>query len=331
MPFPGVTITFRTAGVWGAGVGRNLTAAEFDNNNQSLKLAVEYLNDNPPTPDNIASITVLNNNMTITTELGTVYGPFLLPIAEFRDRGAWADATDYLYGDIFTQGTGLYMVQREHTSEAPFDPDATGIGGPLYRLLFDASALTMTFLEDGYPAEGEPLKAFDVFAVDDVGVFMVLLDHDAAATFDPDAVDDDLNPLYKKIFAAIETAIGRIQFQYAGTFPANSSLVWKYINDDPRNLVFAADFAGSLAHIEVATTTETLEWVFMFGGDEVGRLTFAPGDNLDGDGGQFGTFTGDGVPDGIPNNGLFRVLAPDVADATASFLTLALVGSYVAP
>lgn len=328
MPFPGITITYRTTGVWGAGKGSNLNAVEFDENNYSLALAVQYLADNPPTADNIDHITVTGNSMTITTQLGTVFGPFTLPIAEFRDRGAFADATDYEYGDIFTAGTSLVMVLQDHTSEAPFNPAATGVGAlPLYRVLFNGANLSMTFLDDGYPAEGVALHAFDVFAVDDLGVYMVLSDHAALAAFDPAAVDGDANPYYKKIFSAIQTAIARIQFQYPGSFPSDSSLMLKLIQDDSRDLVFALNFPDSLAHLEVAVTAEIV-FSIQYAGEEVGTITFSPGDLLDGDGGQFGAFAGDGAT--IPQGDLLRILAPGTADATARFLTAALVGTYTA-
>lgn len=325
-----VAITFRTNGAWGAGIGANLTPAQVDVNFYNLKTSVEDLVDNPVQPVNIADISVTGNQLTITLEDASVFGPFTLPIAEFRDRGEWVALEDYVYGDIFTQTTGLYLVLQDHTAGGVFNPAAANGFGPLYRLLFDASGMTMTFLDAGYPATGVDLHTFEVFSVDDVGVFMVLQEHDALAVFDPDAVGIDLNPLYKKIFAAIETAVARIQFQYPGGFPADESLMWKLIQDDPRNLVLPADFASSIAHLEIAVTSEIV-FSFQYDGDEVATLTFSPATLPDGDGGQFGLFEGLGVPDGIANQELLRMFAPGDADTTSRFLTIALVGSYVDP
>lgn len=41
---------------------------------------------------------------------------------------------------------------------------------------------------------------FNVFTVADVGVFMALVDHISAATFDPNAVNAGLQPLYFQVF-----------------------------------------------------------------------------------------------------------------------------------
>ena len=60
------------------------------------------------------------------------------------------------------------------------------------------------------------------------------------------------------------------------------------------------------------------------------RIAFAPGDQLDGDTGQFATISGPGTG-GTPiaNLELLKIRAPDGADATAKFLTVALVGTYL--
>lgn len=322
-----VDIVFRGAGAWGAGVGRNLHVSEFDGNNYAIKLAIEDLIANPVQPNQISGIDVTGNVMTITLEGGAEFGPFTLPIAEFHDRGAWADDTDYVYGDIFTNGTGLYMVLQDHTSAAPFNPAATNGFGALYRTLFDASGLTMTYLDDGYPPGGTDLHTFEVFSVPDLGVYMVLSDHVALSDFNPNAEDDDANPLYKKIFSAIETAVARIQIQYAGALPSDSSLMWKYIQDDTRDLVLPVNFVGCSAHIETAVSSD-IEIDFVYAGDIVGTLVFAVGTGLDGDGGQFGTFSGDGAT--IAPGELLRMTAPD-SDGGAVFLTVAILGSYVEP
>lgn len=322
-----VDIVFRGAGPWGAGSAGDLTEVEFDTNNWNLKNAVETALANNTVPNNIANIEKVDNeNILITMDDDTTFGPFPLPIAEFHDRGEYSDAEDYVYADIFTATTSLVMVLQEHTTSGAFNPAATNGFGPLYRVLFDASGMTMTFLDDGYPAEGEDLSTFEVFSVDDVGVFLVLQDHEATDPFDPD-LEIGGNPAYKKIFGPIETAVARIQFQLAGTIPADGSLVWKLIQDDPRDLVLPADFAGSIAHLETEVSAD-ISFEFNYGGDVVGTLTFAVGELLDGDGGQFGTFIGDGAT--ISVGQLLRMYAPsDNGDAT--YLTVALVGTYVDP
>ena len=255
MAFTLADLVYRTAGVWGAGNGGNLNGAQFDNNTHSLRTVIQGILDTPPVANQIASITVTDGNqLHFTLEDDTEFGPFTLPIAEFRDRGEWTALTDYLYGDIFTQGVSIYFVLSEHTSAGTFNPDATDGFGPLYRLLFDGTAATMRFLPDGYPVEGEDeepvfLKAFDVFSIPDEGLYMALSDHEALASFDPDALDVDDNPLYILLFAAGIGGGGGMsrkhtEFQFTGLIPSDGSLMWKFIQADFLNLIYATDFAG---------------------------------------------------------------------------------------
>jgi hypothetical protein len=62
-----------------------------------------------------------------------------------------------------------------------------------------------------------------VVLVADVGVFLVLIDHTSAATFDPDAVDlDSGNPLYRKLFALVPRGPTPLFYTFAGV-PAASA------------------------------------------------------------------------------------------------------------
>jgi hypothetical protein len=327
MPLP--TLLYKTTDLlkWGVGLGRRLHASEVDTNFWNIRQTLNDILSNPTAPNNIDHFSIdANNNLIVHMADATTFTIGPLPIAEFHDRGAFA-AVHYNYGDIFTSGTGLYMVIQEHNGVLPFNPAATGISGPLYRLLFDASGLTMTYLDDGYPADGVTLNTFEVFSVADVGVFLVLSDHPAVNPFDQTALDGDGNPLYKKIFSPIQTAIARIQFQYPGSFPADSSLMWKLIQDDTRSLIIPAGWTNSVAHLEIAVTTEIV-FTFKHGATTVGTLTFSPATLPDGSGGQFGTFAGIGLPAGLAQQELLRMIAPGTADTTGRFLTVAVEGSY---
>jgi len=76
-----MTITYRTAGPWGAGKGANLTPAEVDANFHDLKQAIDTLATNPATPVQIANITVSGSQMTVVMSDGSTFGPFTLPRA----------------------------------------------------------------------------------------------------------------------------------------------------------------------------------------------------------------------------------------------------------
>lgn len=139
-------ITYRTAGDWGPGKGARLTNPEIDNNFYQLALAIV---NNAGTPGlGIAHIDVTDNIMTIVMEDYSIQGPFPLPTASFRFRGAWQPNTDYIANDLFTSNDigneGLYFVNRAHTSTPiPFNPADGNEQGPYasflvpYQTLFD--------------------------------------------------------------------------------------------------------------------------------------------------------------------------------------------------
>lgn len=323
MPVP--TITFRTNGAWGVGIGMNLTPTQVDVNFYNIQQSIQDLIDNPLAPVEISDISVQDNFLTITMSDYSTFGPFLLPVATFQDRGEWLPLTEYVYADIFTQGAGLYLVLQDHTSSGSFNANAGNMQGPYYRLLFSGANLMLEWRDVW--ADATLYNPFDLFSVPDDGVYLVLIEHTSEAPFDPLAQDDSGNDLYQKVFQAIETEVARIQAQFPGTQPSDSSSMLVYIQDDDRDLVFAENFPESSAHLEVAVTA-TLEYPIMYDGNEIGMITFSPGDLLDGDGGQFATITGDGAT--IEHGELLRILAPDTSDATARFMTVALRGSYAA-
>jgi hypothetical protein len=124
-----VSITFRTDGAWGSGIGVDLSAGQVDSNFYSLKQAVEALETDRPQPNNIASITANASGTQWVVHLddGTALGPLPIPVLQFRDRGEWTASTLYEPLDVFTvAGTGLFSVLTEHTSASSFDESAAG-------------------------------------------------------------------------------------------------------------------------------------------------------------------------------------------------------------
>lgn len=136
-----MTILFRTNGPWGAGLGGNLTPAQVDANFWDIAGRLVELETNPPEANSIESITVLGTQMTIHLTDGTPLGPFTLPVAVFQPRGTWVDDEDYETLDLVSVATlGTYMVLQDHNSNAPFDPNRTISGQPVYHLLFPPGA-----------------------------------------------------------------------------------------------------------------------------------------------------------------------------------------------
>jgi hypothetical protein len=322
---------FRTTDMakWGVGKGSRLTASEVDNNFWQHEQRLDAIEADPPLPVSISSVTTTESSFTIHLTNGSSQGPFALPTAKFNLLGEWTPNTDYLSPNSFiTEGGNTYMIAFPHHSASVFDANANdGLGHNFYSLLPFPNAPIIQFLDDGWPPS-TALGAYKLFSIPDVGVFLSLRAHTTAATFDPLAEDGGGNPLYQEVFGAIETNRARIQFQFAGKPPSDGSVIMVYIQDDPRALDFAADFLDSAAHLNIACTA-TIAWTLKYSGVTIGTITFAPGELLDGEGGQFGTFTGAGTGDTpIQHLELLRLVAPSVADATASFLTISLIGSY---
>lgn len=128
---------FRTAGAWGAGLGRNLTPAEVDTNFYGHDTRILALEDNPAAGIGISNITVSGNQVMFFMSDATTFGPFNLPYATIAVRsGVWQPTTAYFKLDLIeVSGFGFYLVLQDHTSAATFDPDRVISSNPVYRLV----------------------------------------------------------------------------------------------------------------------------------------------------------------------------------------------------
>jgi hypothetical protein len=321
--------TFRTTDLarWGVGKGAPLSSLEADMNLWDILERLDALEADPPDAVGVESVTVTDNTFTFHMTDGSTQGPFNLPAAKFTVI-PWTPLTLLSPNTFVTEGGNTYLVLQPHTSAASFDPNANdGLGNDLYGLLPFPSQPILEFIDGGYQA-AFAYKYGNIFSVPDDGVYLVLRDHTSAATFDPEAENGSNQPLYLKIFGAIESEIANIQFQFAGEPPSGGETIMVYIQDDDRDLVFDENWPGSFAHLEVATT-DTITWTIRHGADTIGTIVFEPGSLLDDGAGQFGTITGTGAT--IPNGELMKLIAPTGADATARFMTMALRGHYVEP
>jgi hypothetical protein len=138
---PDIAITYRTNGGWGAGKNSRLTKVQVDENMFALATAIMALQDDRPQPAEIASINVSGRFMTITLTNAAVFGPFPLPITEFRFRDEWTPLTVYDPLDWFTvAGAGIFSVMYSHTSGAEFDPNLLVDTLPALKKLFGPDA-----------------------------------------------------------------------------------------------------------------------------------------------------------------------------------------------
>ncbi len=316
---------------WGAGKGGNLTPAEVDGNFWDLDRRTATLEAGAPAPVGIDHVVVVGNTFTITLTDGSEQGPFNLPAAKFNLVGERAPDTLYVPNRFITEAGKTYLILYPHTSGAFFDPSANdGAGHDYYGHLPFPDQPIIEFIDEGWQPDA-PLGSFKLFSIPDDGVYLSLRAHITTDEFDRDAEDVGGNPLYKRLFASIESNRARIQFQFAGRPPSDGSTIMVYINDDPRDLAFPNGWLGSAAHLDVECTA-AIAWTIEYGNEVIGSIEFEPGELPDGGTGQFGTISGPGTgAEAISNLELLRIRAPAAPDATAKFLTIALVGTYLEP
>jgi hypothetical protein len=118
-----MSVVYRTSGAWGAGKGSVLLPTEVDNNFFQLMTRIAALQTNPAQPVNIASFTVTGSSFSVNLTDGTSKGPFTLPVAVFKWRGAWQPDTAYNAMDLlYLDNLGLYIVLQGFTSGSSFVP-----------------------------------------------------------------------------------------------------------------------------------------------------------------------------------------------------------------
>lgn len=213
-------ITYRTAGDWGAGKGGNLTPAEVDGNFYDLAQQIAGL-ELGPTPAEIDTISVVGNQMTITLDDARSFGPYTIPTAAFRWRGAWAAATPYLVNDLVTvAGQGVFLVLVAHTSDSTFDPDYLVGSDIAYQLVLEEVRYAFDYQGDW--AASTSYSANDVVSVAGQGIYLVLQDHTSDTTFDPARVISAAN-VYQLMYSEPRSTVIAV--------PDNTltpSTVWAY-------------------------------------------------------------------------------------------------------
>ena len=125
-----MTITYRTAGPWGVGLGADLSAVQVDNNFWDLHGRVEIL-EAWPTPAAIESFTIDGNQMTVVMDDATTHGPYTLP-TYVPSAFEWAPGMDVVPGQMFSINSTIYTVVYPHTTVDPFDPGENDGGGNDY-------------------------------------------------------------------------------------------------------------------------------------------------------------------------------------------------------
>ena len=190
---------YRTAGLWGAGIGANLSASDVDENFYNLVLRVADIEDNPQAAISIAEFSVAGTSLTIHMTDGSTRGPFVLPAAVFRFSGEWTPGTTYNFMDVFTYtgGTALdglywvigseYVAPEDATEPAVFDPTVENTENGLILQLIMRGAMPQAVL----PIQN--ITDSDVILGDeDAGAYLRLISDDPHSVF----VDLDTNVPY---------------------------------------------------------------------------------------------------------------------------------------
>lgn len=258
-----MALLFRTAGAWGAGLGRDLEPEEVDGNFWDLQQQITNLVDNPVQPAQIASFEVEGTTFKVIMSNGAEFGPYPLPV------------------------------------------------------------LTFTWLEDGWQNDVD-LHTLDTFTVPGQGLFMVLQDHhtpDAPAEFDPDAVGEDLNPLYQLMIGAIDETQYDIAFNYPEAIPGGFTLLGQFVANRILNL--AEDLPNLQAFILDATTDGPMELTVSVNGTGIGTITFTPGENIAANGSsQYGVADTSAVT--MNPGDYLHLYGPTTADSTAGKLAVTI-------
>lgn len=158
MAYQGLVFRTTDPDKWGDGKGSVLTATEVDENFYTIMERVVDLEENPPSANNIATIQVIGSQLMIYLTDGAQFGPFTLPVAQFRMRDDYLGGVQYYEMDLISvPGQGLFLVRLDHISAPTFDPEATdGDGNALYLKMFgeDTYIYTFGFFFPGKPGTG---------------------------------------------------------------------------------------------------------------------------------------------------------------------------------
>jgi hypothetical protein len=194
-------LTYVSDGAWGTGQGAPLTASQHDTNVFTLAEGIEALETAFD-----AGVGLVDPYVTAAGNVFTFYlsnddtVSVSIDLPTFTYRGTWLPSTAYALNDIVTVGgSGVFMVLVAHVSDTTFDPEEVTGEDLLYGVLLPEPDFTAVMKWIGeYPPESS-INQYDVFSDPTYGLFIADAPHVSALTFDPDAVDDDDQPLYTKL------------------------------------------------------------------------------------------------------------------------------------
>jgi hypothetical protein len=150
---------------WGVGKGAPATAHEHDESHFALSERIRVLEQNPPTAVSVVAVVQSGSTFRFQLSNGNLTDPVTLPVAVFQERGNWRAGRDYNPLDVVrVGGKGRFLIQVQHHSEAPFDPDLSILGSQVYYLLEETGVI----FEAGLAASRDLESALDIFRYRDV-------------------------------------------------------------------------------------------------------------------------------------------------------------------
>lgn len=135
--------------LWSAYTGNRLPASIADQNMYNIKVAIEALQDNPPSPDEISAITTFGVSWIVSFDSGRQL-TVPVEVLAWGWRGFWTPFTTYQAFDGFAvEGVGLFYVNIAHLSPAVFDANYEVTGNPAYHAIYiDGTAANSSIIYD---------------------------------------------------------------------------------------------------------------------------------------------------------------------------------------
>jgi hypothetical protein len=248
----------------------------------------------------------------------------------YRNAGAWGPGKGARLTSLEADGNVYDLDSRLRNVELN-PPAAVSID----HFSVSANALTI-FLTNGatqgpftlpsaqwrWAGEWQPLTTY--YALDVFGyagsVYLVQHNHTSDAGFAAEA--EDATGFRYALLIAPPDQLYDVGMFHAAAIPGDESVLLQHVAT--RAFVLPVGFAGSTAYLLNAVSTDNVSLAIQKNADLIGHIEFNIGENPVADGGQLGTFVSVSPPAEIQFNRTDRltVFAPDLADATASGLSI---------
>jgi len=248
----------------------------------------------------------------------------------YRNAGAWGPGKGARLTSLEADGNVHDLDGRVRNLE---DNPPEGIG--IDHFSVSGNALTI-FLSNGsthgpfslpsaswrWAGEWQPLTLYYTLDLVAQGgsIYLVQHNHTSDATFAADAEDID-GFRYARLLSPPDQPYDVGMF-HAGGIPGDESVLLQHVAT--RSFVVPIGFADSTAYLLNPVSTENIVLAIYKNADLIGNLEFNIDENVLGDGGQLGSFVGLAPPAEVQFSRTDRlsIFAPDVADATASGLSI---------